>query len=1370
MQKKLLLLGFVFTLFGNTISYAIIGGNAGKASAPKPSYKVEAGDCKVPVSQYNLDINNVRARLLNAGDLWWDFDKAKYEVPKGDGTSVGVHAIFAGSIWISGLDAAGNLKLAGQRFRQGTSDFYSGPLDNNGEVTQAVCNKWDKHFNVYGTEIAAVQTIFEQDPTKDIPVGSIPENVLNWPGKGNPFLSAKGFDMNYNLAPFYDQNADGIYDPTKGDFPTIKDTCGGFAAGRAYADQMVYWVFNDKGNVHNETNGNPIGVQISALAFAFATADEINNMTFYTYKITNKSGTNLSDCYMSQFVDADLGCYSDDRLGCDVGRSLGVVYNGKANDLDGCNTGLKGYGSELPMLGVDFFEGPIDTDKVEKGLSSFNYFNNGASGPQTDPQTAREYRYYQTGKWKDGSNFTFGGSGYGGSVPTKYCFPGDPTNSTQWSECYQQTGAAIPSGDRRMLLTSGPFTFLPNASQRITVGVMFVQPQGGTGLCPSFKNVIGKADDKAQALFINCFELIDGPDAPTLKIREMENALIINLFNERSGNNYGESYDQIDPSIMSQTGFVTGKDSTYTFQGYKIYQIVDDKVSATDLDNPNKAILLQQYDIKDGVKRIINFEEDQLTNLLIPKIKVVGDDKGIKHSLLVQKDLFKDDNLINHKTYYYTAVSYAHNEFQAYDQNNPALGGQKTAYLVGRGNFHRYSAIPHNQDPRNNGTKLNAKYGEGVNVLRLEGRGNGGNNLNLTSKTIEEILQAAGFADTLTYEPSFDPIGFKVIDPQRLKEGNFELQILDTVPYNGSFVSPNAYWILINLDTRDTIWAERNMSQPYEQLIFKSNAADIEEYGFSLSVGTPVSVSQNVFSGQPIFGAIGGTISYENESKKWLSFVADEGQNKASNWIRSGKTALGSTDPNLVFDDNWYTANGTGSLTASNTKIFMDPDNQFDHIAGGTWSPYCLTSNYHYVGTPTVAQQPGAVHSPGFKWDAWGKLPTASYAPVPPQNTLDRLQSVDIVITPDRSKWSQCIVFETGEDDANTEGAALVGRNARKGQLRMALSKDKDGNNFNDPNTLLPDTGRSWFPGYAINVETGQRLNIAFGESSEFPDENGRDMLWNPTSKVYGDLNYGGTIPNIPFFGGKHFIYVMETPYDGGQAMRDTLMSVLRSTPTNNTSIYPSAYADLYKQIMYASIPYLTPGYQLKSLQDGLVPAELSVKIRVEKPFAKFATNATSTDTFPRYRFSTVGMGPKDNVAEVAKSALDKIRIVPNPYLAYSAYEKNAADTRVKITNLPNNCTITVYALDGTLIRTIRRSINTTDPDPQTGVPIEISDGSNIDRNAANLDNSAEWDLKNEKNVPVASGVYLFVVDAPNIGSKTLKWFGAMRPADVSNF
>lgn len=1364
MQKKFQIFGFILYCLGYNTCFAIVGGSNGKKVVPQVNYKVEAGDCKVPVSQFTLEINNVRTRLLNAGDLWWDFDKAKYEVPKGDGSSIGTHAIFAGAIWISGLDGAQNLKLAGQTFRSsGTSDFYSGPLDNNGEITQSVCNQWDKHFSVLGTEVGKVQAIYNQDPTKIIPIGSIPDNLLYWPGKGNPFLSVKGYDMNNNLAPFFDANKDGIYDPQYGDFPSIKDS------SQAYADQMVYWVFNDKGNTHNQTFGSPVGVQVNALAFAFSTADEVNNMTFYTYNIVNKGGTALQDCYMSQFVDPDLGCYLDDRLGCDTTRSLGVVYNGRSLDPDNCNVGAKGYGTDIPMLGIDFFEGPKDTNGVEKGLSSFNYFNNTA-GATGDPSSAREYRNFQVGKWKDGTNITYGGDGRSGTIPTHYCFSGDPSNATQWSECNQQSGPTIQYGDRRMLLTSGPFTFLPNAAQRITVGVMFVQPQGGVGLCPSFSNTIGQADDKAQALFKSGFKLVDGPSAPTLQIREMDKTLILNLVNEKTGNNFGESYDQYDASITSQTGFQFGMDSTYTFEGYKIYQIANDKVSAIDLDNPTKAILIQQMDVKNGVARIINFEKDPSTQLIIPKIKVEGEDKGVQHSIVVTKDFFSDVRLVNNKTYYYTAVAYAHNNFKQYDQLNPASGGQKVPYIVGRKNFARYSAIPHNEDSRNGGTKMNALYHDGVEVKRIEGQGNGGNNIDLTKSTIEKILSGAGFADTLDYEKLFDPIGFRVTDPLVLKEADFELQVLDTVPYNGFSVSPQAAWVLKDLTNNRTIPSERTLDKPYEQIISTEISGETVNYGFSLSLGTPVVKYENQYSKRPIYSSISGSIEYENDTKRWLSFVADNGLNSPANWIRSGKAVVGTTDPlYTVFDDNWYTANGSGTISVPNPKIYTDLDKGFENIAGGTWAPYCLTSNYHFVGTPTNATQPASIHNPGFKWDAWGKLPTATYVPAPPQNTLDRLQSVDIVLTSDKSKWSQCIVFETGEEDANTEGAKLVGRNARKGQLRMALSKDKDGNNFNDPNTALPDTGRSWFPGYAINVETGQRLNIAFGESSEFTDENGRDMLWNPTTKVYGDLNYGGTIPNIPFFGGKHFIYVMETPYDGGQAMRDSLLALFRITPTNNTSAYPTGYADLYRQIMYTSIPYLSSGFKLNSLQDGVIPSMVTVKLRVQKPFAKFATNATSTDTFPRYRFSTVGMGPKDNVAEVAKSALDKIRIVPNPYLAYSAYEKNAADTRVKITNLPNNCTITIYTIDGTIVRTITRAINTTDLDPQTGLPNEISDGSNIDR-TTNLDNSAEWDLKNEKNVPVASGVYLFVVESPNIGSKTLKWFGAMRPADISNF
>jgi hypothetical protein len=45
-----------------------------------------------------------------------------------------------------------------------------------------------------------------------------------------------------------------------------------------------------------------------------------------------------------------------------------------------------------------------------------------------------------------------------------------------------------------------------------------------------------------------------------------------------------------------------------------------------------------------------------------------------------------------------------------------------------------------------------------------------------------------------------------------------------------------------------------------------------------------------------------------------------------------------------------------------------------------------------------------------------------------------------------------------------------------------------------------------------------------------------------------------------------------------------------------------------------------------------------------------------------------------------------------------------------------------------------------------------------------------DWDLKNDYGIPIASGVYIIHVDAPGIGEKVIKWFGAMRPIDLTNF
>src|SRR5262249_47777747 len=150
----------------------------------------------------------------------------------------------------------------------------------NAAIDNATCKQWDKHYEVLGTDIDSfLQLVAGGLP---IPSSSIPKGILNWPAYGNPYNPIVG---NRNLAPFEDADNNGIYDPTGGDYPVIDETC----TKKTYADQMIWWVYNDKGNIHTETGATAIGMEVHALAFAFKTNDEVNDMTFYKYKLLNKA-------------------------------------------------------------------------------------------------------------------------------------------------------------------------------------------------------------------------------------------------------------------------------------------------------------------------------------------------------------------------------------------------------------------------------------------------------------------------------------------------------------------------------------------------------------------------------------------------------------------------------------------------------------------------------------------------------------------------------------------------------------------------------------------------------------------------------------------------------------------------------------------------------------------------------------------------------------------------------------------------------------------------------------------------------------------------------------------------------------------------
>jgi len=113
-----------------------------------------------------------------------------------------------------------------------------------------------------------------------------------------------------------------------------------------------------------------------------------------------------------------------------------------------------------------------------------------------------------------------------------------------------------------------------------------------------------------------------------------------------------------------------------------------------------------------------------------------------------------------------------------------------------------------------------------------------------------------------------------------------------------------------------------------------------------------------------------------------------------------------------------------------------------------------------------------------------------------------------------------------------------------------------------------------------------------------------------------------------------------------------------------------------------------------------------------------------------RYRFTVKGQ--KVDV-EYAKSHLDRIKVVPNPYVVTALWEPHNPYTNgrgpraVKFIHLPKQCTIRIYAVDGTLVQTLEHDSHLTN-------------------------GTAEWDLMTRDNMDLAYGIYIYHVDAPGIG------------------
>ncbi len=401
--------------------------------------------CPDPPVTQTIQGNSVAAIISNGGDLFFDGNDGRFNVPVG--LEPWRSTIFAAGLWMGCYGENQNLKVAAQGYGRNNNsfDYIPGPLHpNTGEQYPNHCENYNNIWLVEKQDILDHLADFEDNGIIDQPITSI----YAWPGNKNAHsIDYNGFELPINpqgWAPFFDNNSNGIYEPNDGDFPHPKNVIN-----ELIPEQISFAVFNDN-KVHSESAGLPLMVEIQLTSWNFSCLGNhvLEHSLFTNHKIINRSNEVLDSLYVGLFVDFDNGCYLDDFIGCSPENDGFLVYN--SDNLDGESSandcaGVPTYGNHPPAQSVAF---------LNKKMDKFIFHNPfpscvGPPGAQYPPSTPIHYYNYLRGRWNDGLLLTYGGSGYqsSGGVPTNWAFPDNPNDSLGWS--LYAMGA--PDGDRRAL-------------------------------------------------------------------------------------------------------------------------------------------------------------------------------------------------------------------------------------------------------------------------------------------------------------------------------------------------------------------------------------------------------------------------------------------------------------------------------------------------------------------------------------------------------------------------------------------------------------------------------------------------------------------------------------------------------------------------------------------------------------------------------------------------------------------------------------------------------------------------------------------------------------------------------------------------------
>ena len=246
--------------------------------------------------------------------------------------------------------------------------------------------------------------------------------------------------------------------------------------------QDGYAVYSDENPAFTYSGNTPVGVRFKQWSYAWNYADN-NDIVFFYFRLFNVSGDSLRNVYIGPCIDADVGDESgagaNDLTDIDYARNLGIQYQ---------TTGEAGW-PRVGQFGCRYFESPInntgDTVWVVDNQFGHAVLPNSALGMTAfkifiiteDPSTVLDRYKLLTGR----------------------------NHVSNVMDAYDEWGASN-AGDKRFLMSSGPFHLAAGDSAATCVGVM----------CAWDRPTLIAVSDVAQEVYNNGFQLAVPPEAPQI--------------------------------------------------------------------------------------------------------------------------------------------------------------------------------------------------------------------------------------------------------------------------------------------------------------------------------------------------------------------------------------------------------------------------------------------------------------------------------------------------------------------------------------------------------------------------------------------------------------------------------------------------------------------------------------------------------------------------------------------------------------------------------------------------------------------------------------------------------------------------------------